>query len=72
MSFVQHERKPCTYSGCHGTMRFSNYARRVGLEVRVVGDTGSSVPSVAEAPGWVCDTDQRHFERTSVDAAWRV
>ena len=72
MSIARNDRKPCSYSGCDGTMQFSRYARRVGLEVRLVGDTGSSLPPVAEAAGWVCDTDQRHFEGTSVDAAWRV
>ena len=72
MSFARNDRKPCTYSGCDGTMQFSKYARRVGLQVSALGDPGSSLSPVAEAPGWVCDTDKRHFEETSVDAAWRV
>ena len=72
MSPARGDRKPCTYSGCEGTMQFSNYARRGQLEVGTLGDSGSNVPSVGETAGWVCDTDARHFGGTSAHAAWRV
>jgi hypothetical protein len=72
MSFSRGDRKPCTYSGCDGTMQFSRYARRGQLEVGIVGDSRSNLPAIGETAGWICDTDARHFETTSVDAAWRV
>jgi hypothetical protein len=72
MSFARGDRKPCAYSGCEGTMYFSTHARRGQLEVGTLGESGSNVPSVGATPGWVCDTDARHFEGISVDAAWRV
>jgi hypothetical protein len=53
-------------------MYFSTHARRGQLEVGTLGDSGSNVPSIGATPGWVCDTDARHFEGISVDAAWRV
>ena len=49
-------------------MRFSKYARRGQLEVG--GDWRSDGPPTGEAPGWVCDTDPRHFEGTAVEAVW--
>ena len=70
MTFTRGDRKPCTYSGCDGTMRFSKYARRGELEVGVLGDSSNAL--IRETPGWVCDADARHFEGTSVAAVWHV
>jgi hypothetical protein len=72
MSFARSDRKPCTYSGCDGTMRFIKSSRGDGLEVCAVGDPRSGVPQAGEIRVWVCDTDSRHFEETSVEFAWRV
>jgi hypothetical protein len=72
MSFARGDRKPCTYSGCDGTMQFSKHAQRGQLEVGIVGELQSNVPSIGETAGWICDTDARHFEATAVGGAWRV
>jgi hypothetical protein len=69
MPFARGERKPCTYSGCDGTMRFSQYSRRRRLEVD--GSTSNVLP-IGKTPGWVCDTDATHVEAVSIDAGWRV
>jgi len=72
MSFARGDRKPCTFSGCDGTMQFSHYARRGQLEVGIVGEPRSHPVPIGGTPGWVCDADPGHFEATSADAAWRV
>jgi hypothetical protein len=72
MTFARGDRKPCSYSGCDGTMQFSNYVQRTGLHARAVGDSRSDFPPTGETPGWVCDTDATHFEGTAVYATWHV
>jgi hypothetical protein len=72
MSFARGDRKPCSYSGCDGTMRFSKFARRAGLDVYDGDDSRSGFAPNGEKPGWVCDTDARHFEGTAVDTVWHV
>ena len=69
MRFVRGDRKPCSYSGCDGTMRFSHYSRGGQLEV---GDARSNVLPIGETPGWVCDTNASHFEAAAAGAVWRV
>jgi hypothetical protein len=72
MSFAKGDRKPCSYSGCDGTMRFSRFARRGGLDVNAVEDSTSDFPQNGETPGWVCNTNARHFEGTAVEAVWHA
>ena len=72
MSFARGDRKPCTYSGCDGTMQFSKYARRGQLQVGAVDEPRSNILPIGELPGWGCDADARHFDAAQVDPAWRV
>ncbi len=72
MSFERRNRKPCIYSGCDGTMRFSKYARQGQLEVSAEADPGPNVLPIRDVPGWVCDTDARHFEAAAADVVWHV
>jgi len=53
-------------------MRFSKFARRAGFDVYDGDDSRSGFAANAETPGWVCDTDARHFERTAVETVWHV
>jgi hypothetical protein len=72
MPFVRGDRKPCSYSGCDGTMQFSHYSRGGQLEVARLGEARSNVLPIGETPGWVCDTDARHFEAAAAGTVWRV
>jgi hypothetical protein len=72
MTFARGDRKPCSYSGCNGTMQFSKYVQRTGLRATAVRDLRSDVVATGETPGWVCDIDATHFEGTAVYATWQV
>jgi hypothetical protein len=72
MSFARGDSKPCSYSGCDGTMRFSKFARRAGLDVYDGDDSRAGFAANGEKPGWVCDTDVRHFEGTALDTVWHA
>jgi hypothetical protein len=53
-------------------MQFSKYARRGQLDVTATGRSRSNALPIGEMPGWVCDTDARHFEGVTADAVWHV
>jgi hypothetical protein len=70
MTFARGDRKPCSHAGCNGRMQFSKYVQRAGLGATAVGDSRSDVVTTDETPGWVCDTDDTHFEGTAIYATW--
>jgi hypothetical protein len=72
MTFARGDRKPCSYSGCNGRMQFSKYVQQTRLHAAAVGDRRSDGPPTGETPGWVCDTDETHFEGTAVYATSQV
>jgi hypothetical protein len=52
MSAARGDRKPCTHSGCSGTMQFGREPRpRTAAMITADG-----------APGWVCSTHASHFQ----------
>jgi hypothetical protein len=53
-------------------MRFSKFARRAGLDVYDGDDSRAGFAANGEKPGWVCDTDVRHFEGTALDTVWHA
>ena len=72
MTFATGDRKPCSYSGCNGTMQFSKYVQRAGSHARSATDWKSDSLQTDETPGWVCNTDEAHFEGTAVYTRWRM
>jgi hypothetical protein len=68
MTFARGDQKPCSQSGCDGTMRFSKFVPRPDLEAAAGGHSPWDPASSGETPGWVCNMDTEHFEGTAVDA----
>jgi hypothetical protein len=53
-------------------MQFSKYVQRTGLRPTAVSDSRSDLVTTDETPGWVCDTDETHFEGTALYGTWHV
>jgi hypothetical protein len=53
-------------------MQFSKYVQRTALRATTVTDSRSDAVPTDETPGWVCDTDDAHFEGTAIYATSHV
>jgi hypothetical protein len=55
--------KPCTRTGCDGTMTYSANAKAPGSQIGAGLDDGKIVWESRPQSGWLCDRDPDHFDR---------
>lgn len=58
---TEHETKPCSVTGCSGTMTFRYRAVPPGGNASFAGN-GGAPQFVEPMPAWVCDKNHKHFE----------